>query len=185
MYAYTTNSHPPQDIDIRDIDRQFETDVPRIAFFVDDISLDSTRTKTLATYLSKWSKIHSFEVKVIQYWCTQIALAPIYVRMVNRLTAAGTRSVCKMHLIDGGYQHIVLRSSGSLYIQKPFKLLLEDQHTMHTVGTMTLYIDVTPEQANVRWVHSLSAPGYSWQDPTVVYTTLALFATWGALQWIS
>ena len=184
MYVYTTNSLPPQDIDIHDINRQFETDVPRIAFFVDDISLDSTRTKTLTAYLSKWCKTHSFELKVIKYWCTQIALAPVYVQMVNRLTV-GTNGVCKIHLIDGGFQHIVLRSSGSLYIQKPFRLLLEDKHTMHTVGTMTLHIDVTPEQAKVSWVHSLPAAGHSWQDPTVVYTTLALFAAWGALHWVS
>lgn len=181
MYAYTTNSHPPQDVNLHDIDRQFKTDAPRIAFFVDDISLDSTRTKTLAAYLSKWSITHSFDPKVVKYWCTQTALAPVYVRMVNQVTVAGT---CKIHLVDGGYQHIVLQSLGSLYIEKPFRLMLEDQHKMHTVGTMTLHIDVTPAQAKVRWVHSLHATGYSWQDPSVVYTTLALFATWGALHWV-
>ena len=184
MYAYTTNSHPPQDVDIRDIDRQFETDVPRIAFFVDDIAISSTQPKTLAAYLSKWSNTHRFDPKVIQYWCTQTALAPVYVRMVKWLTA-GTHGVCKIHVVDGGYQHIVLRSSGSLYIQKPFRLMLEDQHTMQTVGTLMLHIVVTPAQAKVNWVHSLSATGYSWQDPTVIYTTLALFAAWGALYWVS
>lgn len=184
MHAYTMNSHPPQDIQVGDIDRQFETDAPRIAFFVDTISLDSTQTKSFVAYLSKWSKTHLFDIKVTKYWCSQIALAPIYVRMVNRLTT-GTHGVRNIHLIDGGFQHIVLRSSGSLYIKKPFRLMVEDQHTMNTVGTITLHIDVTPTQAKVSWVHSLPTTGYSWQNSTVVYTTLGLFVAWGALHWVS
>lgn len=184
MHAYTMHSRPPHDVDARDMGRQFETDAPRIAFFVDNLSLDSTQTKTLAAYLSKWSRTHSFDPKVVQYWCTQTALAPIYVRMVERLTE-GTNDMCTIHLIDGGFQHIVMRSSGLLCIEKPFRLMLEDQDTMHTVATITLHIDVAPAQTKVRWVHSLPAIGYSWQDPNVLYTTLALFAAWGALHWVS
>ena len=175
---------PPQDVDIQDIDRQFETDAPRIAFFVNDISLDSTHTRKLSMYLHKWSNTHTFDPTVVKYWCTQTALAPVYVHMVNLLTAAETHTVQKTHLIDGGYQHIVIRSSGLMSINKPFKILRDDQ-SMQTVGTLMLHIDVHPTNAHVKWVYQMASTEYSWQDLSAVYTTLTLIAAWGALHLVS
>ena len=133
--------------------RQFRVDVPRMAFYADHDRIDSTQTDLLWAYAGKWALTHGCDPMTIRHWCTQTALAPIYVRTVHRLQQSDT-PLCSTHLVDDGQQRVVFHRTGKLFLCKPFRIVKSTtSNTTLTVAThVSLHIEVGSQGSQVSWV---------------------------------
>ena len=195
----TLSASPPPDVDPATIAHQFRLDVPRIAVSSGAHALDSARTTALSAYVGKWAARHGHSATAARYWCTQIALAPLYTQKVRALAAARAASrspatrMATTHLIDDGAQTVALGEEGVLRVYKPFKVVCEAHHVLYPLRRLGLHVRVHPDTARVEWVEEERYTGASaWYDDAVGddaeedratwWATVALLAAWGALQ---
>ena len=95
--------------------QQFQVDAPRIHFYINDVK--ETDIDVICAYLLQDEECGQAAL----HWCTQTALAPIYIAKWERVIK--TYGECT-HLVDDGPQTIRILDS-KLVIKKPFKIMRE------------------------------------------------------------
>ena len=125
---------------------QFCLDVPRIKLVVDgqrDATLPPPCIYTWLVNLFPDERTGLW----FAYWCTQTALADLYIAKLRRIHAV-VRRPAHYHLLDDGQQTVEVRTqpdtacvAGTLRLFKPFRLCrLDDEGTPHTVRRYHLHV---------------------------------------------
>ena len=111
-----------------DIYSQFIVDAPRIKFYIDGVA--ETNTDMICAYFMQ-DENGTFDQGInALHWCTQTALAPIYIEKWREIAKARGDGLAS-HLVDDGPQTIRI-AGDTIRIAKPFKIMNEVQS-----GTLT------------------------------------------------
>lgn len=132
---------------------QFCVDVPRLKLVIDGTHDAALSPMCVYTWL-----INLFDDErtglQFAYWCTQTALADIYIRKlrsIHALTAhcGGRGGGLRYHLLDDGRQTVEVHSTqGTLRLFKPFRLCqLDTEGTPETVRLYHLHVTLVAPSA--------------------------------------
>ena len=124
---------------------QFKLDVPRIRIYIDSIS-ESSYDIILAYLLNRDISEH-INLRSM-YWCTQTALAPIYIEKRMKLY----KKHKNIHLLDGGTQHININDY-CIHISKPFRVCKEKKNGgLYFAYQLMLAVRVYSSNYTVEWI---------------------------------
>lgn len=133
---------------------QFCLDVPRIKLVIDDIhDIQITPTCLYTMFVNLFSNERTGIW--FAHWCTQTALADVYIQKLKHIHTSMKRESKQYHLLDAGRQivHVysqprknkydVFYEEGRMKIVKPFSLcVLDDEGAPQPLKHFHLYIDV-------------------------------------------
>lgn len=150
---------------------QFCLDVPRIKLVV-----DGHRDATLSPPCVYAWLVNLFPDERtglwFAYWCTQTALADLYIAKLRRIHAV-VRRPTHYHLLDDGQQTVEVRTqpdnahfdvAGTLRLFKPFRLCrLNDEGTPHTVRRYHLHVTLFADGQRRRSTAHVGAFVVDWE----------------------
>ena len=154
----------------KEICDQFALDAPRIQIIVDDEVCHDPPAVLLCDIINRYAN-----GLVMAQWCTQTALADIYIKkleqiqkvaptllsQMNGASHARDREESRLHLVDGGKQ-INHFEKESVQIYKPFQLCLANDEGLQTLRHMTLFIRVQEDSTyTVKWKVLPHTPSHS------------------------
>lgn len=157
---------------------QFCLDVPRIKLVVDgqrDATLPPPCVYTWLVNLFPDERTGLW----FAYWCTQTALADLYIAKLRHIHAV-VRRPAHYHLLDDGQQTVEVRTqpdtgrddvAGTLRLFKPFRLCrLDDEGTPHTVRRYHLHVTLFADGQRRRSTAHVGAFVVDWEPvrPMVV-----------------
>ena len=150
---------------------QFCVDVPRIKLVVDgqrDATLPPPCVYTWLVNLFPDERTGLW----FAYWCTQTALADLYIAKLRRIHAV-VRRPAHYHLLDDGQQTVEVRTqpdtacddvAGTLRLFKPFRLCrLDDEGTPHTVRRYHLHVTLFADGQRRRSTAHVGAFVVDWE----------------------
>lgn len=130
---------------------QFYTDAPRISFYFNATEF-TKNVAVLHQRVVQFCQKHKMDVDTLLLWCTQTALAPLFVEKHS----ATSKHNDHHHLFDNGRQRITFDDhTGAMHIVKPFRVDEEDTTTLqfHTTKHLTLHVTLQQnEEPIVDWV---------------------------------
>ena len=156
---------------------QFCLDVPRIKLVV-----DGHRDATLPPACVYAWLVNLFPDERtglwFAYWCTQTALADLYIAKLRRIHAV-VRRPAHYHLLDDGQQTVEVRTqpddaaradvAGTLRLFKPFRLCrLDDEGTPHTVRRYHLHVTLFADGRRARTNTHVGAFVVDWEPVVAV-----------------
>ena len=123
---------------------QFKLDVPRIRIYIDGIyesSYDIIFAYVLNRDISEYTNLRTM------HWCTQTALAPIYIEKRMKLY----KKHKNIHLLDDGTQHITINDY-CIHISKPFRVCKEKKNGgLYFAYQLRLTVRVYASNYTVEW----------------------------------
>lgn len=117
------------------------------------------------------------------YWCTQTALADLYIAKLQSIHSVVRRPI-HYHLLDDGRQTVEVRTqpdavrvdvAGTLRLFKPFRLCrLDDEGTPHTVRRYHLHVTLFADGQRTRTAAHVGAFVVDWEPVMVVTLPLSV-----------
>lgn len=130
---------------------QFYTDAPRISFYFNATEF-TKNVAVLHQRVVQFCQKHKMDLGTVLLWCTQTALAPLFVEKHSATTTHNDRH----HLFDNGRQRITFDDhAGAMHIVKPFRVDEEDTTKLqfHTTTHLTLHVTLQRNaEPIVKWV---------------------------------
>ena len=124
---------------------QFKLDAPRVRIYIDGVyepSYDIILAYLLNRNTSEYNNLRSM------YWCTQTALAPVYIEKRMKLY----KKKSNIHLLDDGTQHIMINDY-CIHISKPFRVCKEKKNGgLHLAYHLMLTVRIYNSNYTVEWV---------------------------------